>query len=366
MSTNFNTILMYLNKSKALFVLFASMLFTGCENDTLDPLNSEQETQFSIEKGNPEPIGFEVTNKANLNQSTEHLYLDYLENIGFFNTTVVFEKESLIVDNDIVVEYADIKQELNSLNRPIDKQRVSTFPFASVFNAPITYFLDPEIINGDAPLNRWDDAFINAANNWENLPGTDIRFQRVFNVNDADIEVTTTTNDNGIASANLPTSRSRVGRRINVSTTRLRDGRSDVVRISAMMHEIGHTLGLRHTNGDFINEDTPDERLIFNGSRVTCTNDVDDASIMRRTVQITGQFSFQDRVAITTLYRSTNPIITRIVPSINGSRSSRSFRIEWNRFRVPGSTVRIRLLQNLQSSPVNIPRQSPILSLIHI
>ena len=347
---------------KTLGLSFCALLLTlvGCETDSIEIPDSEnqiQEVEISSETSIQE--GFDITNNSSLNESTIARYLGYLESIHVSNVALIFEEDNVVIDTDMVIAYDALEKALIDSKR-IEGQRVSTATRASVFNSPIRYFIDP---NAGIP-NNWITAFRQATQEWEDLIGTDIRFTETFNATSANVTLTSINvglaQGGPIASAFLPTSSSTVGRsiRVNISPELLALSTTPDQRRSTMMHEIGHTFGFRHTNGDTIDEGTTNERLGFLGSFVRCTRDTDIQSIMSRQNQIVaGQFirgrtrntpifTDYDRIAILGLFRSTNPIITQVNGSKNQNQEGRLV-VRWDRNRITSASVRITIFDQL-------------------
>lgn len=350
---------MFIKKSFYLFLSTSVLFFSSCDSDLNNPIEDAEQSEISTISDTDG--GIELVNNSSLDDTTIELYIDFLNDIGITNTTVILKQDELTIDGDMVVSYADIQRELKQSSDPTSKQRATNSSYSSVFNNSILYYIDP---NAGIP-NNWQLAFREATQEWEDLIGTDIRFTETFNRNSARLKLTSFNEapvDGAgiIATGNLPTNRNSIGNTIsvNINALILNFSTNQNQRQSTMMHEIGHTVGFQHTNGDTFDADTTNERLGFLGSLVRCTDNNDVQSIMSRTNQrVAGQtipgrdrdnpiFTDRDRIAILGLFRSTNPIITQVNGTKNVNQEGRLL-VRWDRTRITSSQVRVTIFDKL-------------------
>ncbi|MCW3464515.1 zinc-dependent metalloprotease [Chitinophaga nivalis] len=158
-----------------------------------------------------------------------------------------------------------------------------------------TYLVSNSIITEVRVNNRvsntaWSNAVVTAIGNWNasNISSVSkLRF--VFASTGAHITITDLSNEpsNWIARAYLPTSNGRPGATVEIN--RYHDGLSQSQKVFALTHELGHNIGLLHTNQN--------QGVFIQGTPASDPN-----SVMNSTVLPWSTFTSGDITAIRILY----------------------------------------------------------------
>jgi predicted Zn-dependent protease len=163
-----------------------------------------------------------------------------------------------------------------------------------------------ENIKVNTLASPWSDATLNAVDNWKNIPNCKINFYNVWEVNSSDANSITFVAAGGdpavagaYAVAEFPSS-GQAGYRIRINTA-YNNSLSTNQKIFILSHEIGHCIGLRHTNWQGAEYQEPNGAILIPGTPST-----DVGSVMNRggvpTVPNWGGFSYYDIIAAQTLY----------------------------------------------------------------
>lgn len=213
---------------KKIFRIFFLLLFTvilsNCQND--DELNISSDTStisFENDIAIIKTLGFDVTNI--LDQG------DYYR----VENDIVLEKKYLNdygkIDNDSI----QLRQAVYSKGK-IDQNKVSniTIGFSSSF--PTT---------GRTP--EWRTALSHAINEWNSISNCAIKFILTASSPNVTIEHFREENSNTVAEAYMPRS-GNPGEKIKINI--VNDYYSMDSKIHVLVHEMGHILGFRHTDGD--------------------------------------------------------------------------------------------------------------------
>jgi hypothetical protein len=167
---------------------------------------------------------------------------DILSKLGFNVNEIVDMGEYYLVEGDIKIHKDNLIQ--------------TTKRQASISNgAPITRSNQNigVLFNGtveDQYPDNWSQAIENAMQYYNNLTNSNIRFHRVYSVSEADIEFHTMSsiyfeNPNTIAMADFPRNGQAWG---NVSINKDFSSFTTSQKEYIMVHELGHVIGLRHTD----------------------------------------------------------------------------------------------------------------------
>lgn len=291
------------------------VLFFGC-NESKDEIN---EMSVEVEK--------------------IQLYSDFLSNdLGFNPDNFVYDPamKAFVISGDGVFPLTSIDNWMeifkegkeNTEGSRIDQQRASIV--VSNFKvAKIEYFVESDILSTD-----WYTAIVDATTKWKNDVTSNVYFVRTTNSANADIVISDYTDNSTstIAWAYLPSSTNKPGNTIKIN--RKYDYLSASKKLNAIAHEMGHTIGLTHTDeSDYIH---------IPG---TATPGNDNDSFMHSTVHDWLGFTTSDRLAIMAVYRRFIPS-----PARNASYSivtGRALNITWYATPFPaGGTVNIYLYKN--------------------
>jgi hypothetical protein len=151
-------------------------------------------------------------------------------------------------------------------------------------------------LGGLASVPSWQTAARNAMTQWNNVSCAGVRLTEGTPANIAFSIYTDAPNVAALGS--FPTSSGNPGPTIKVNTAYTGSPNNTSTKLRNMVHEIGHTLGYRHTNWQNLGE-TPSSANLVPGTPST-----DGASVMNGATATTSWsgFSFYDQVATKTLY----------------------------------------------------------------
>lgn len=218
--------------------------------------------------------------------------LNYLTTNGFDVKHIEITADKVVIEGDIVIERSDLIERVKTYNEAGKKLQTSQRRTAFSVNDDringIGIYIEPTV------PSVWIDALEYAiseygltANN-----GGRLRFIRIFEPADADIVVGIyyAAFSNVIAQAIVPTSLGLPGNRIEINTFYQYNNNITYSQMRfAMIHEIGHTIGLHHT--DDMNQ------ILISGTPTT-----DGASYMNSVVANYNGFSLGDKQALVSLY----------------------------------------------------------------
>jgi hypothetical protein len=141
----------------------------------------------------------------------------------------------------------------------------------------------------------WVAALDSAIVNW-NASGSAVKMQRITATTGYTTKVTTNYSvSSTIATSAYPDYYGNPGNKITINT--YQNGLSDSKKVFAITHEVGHSLGLSHTNGTY-------------GYLVAGTPTTDSYSIMNSVCLTWTNFTSYDLLAISTLYPA--PVVTTV------------------------------------------------------
>lgn len=233
--------------------------------------------------------------------------------LGFDTTNVIINGEFILVEGDIVLTKSE-------LNKTSPRHASSVDISNGVY--PINYSKHKDLkYHIASTVSGWESA-IEAAFTHYQLSNFNLRFTRTTDVNEADLLIES--GSMAVADARFPAN-GQIGSRIGINT--LYSYFSEGQKIYVIVHEIGHAIGLRHTNWR-INEA---EYGVSNGTSVgaytipgtpNSSSNPDPNSVFNGNVTMSpppnwSNFSSFDKIALISLYPSFGP--AQITTSPDGS-----------------------------------------------
>lgn len=227
--------------------------------------------------------------------------IQIIKNLGFNENDVIDLDSCYLVEGDILL----YKEHLNEYAKPanyLDTSRLKQARTEGLITNSKEMGITISIKDMVVSHNRWANALKEAINEWNNIQGCNVYFKLVpYGTSGCNIIVTPNTENlpqNVLAAAESPKN-GNIGYRIQINL-----GYSNFTSVSDsqmkynLVHELGHCLGLRHTNWQNIGES--------GGITIPGTPTSDNASVMNgNTANNSWQgFSTYDIVAIKTLYPS--------------------------------------------------------------
>jgi hypothetical protein len=230
--------------------------------------------------------------------------------MGFDVTGAVDHGDYLLVEGDILLKKSDLPPVSGDPRQP-------RFQYRTTNRVSSSYYYDLRV-NYDDVENQspeWAAAVEQAMAAWNQIPGSDAHLTRWTPDQYYGPHITIvfgSCSENAVACATFPSSAGAPGTTITIS----QQGASE--KLHTIAHELGHTLGLRHTNWN--------NRACYNktqGYVYTCAEArdplgavhipntptstfngpaSDPASVMNSTAQVWNGFSFYDRVAVRYLF----------------------------------------------------------------
>lgn len=214
-------------------------------------------------------------------------------------------KDFYLVEGDLLIPKSDSK-----LNGRTEQANTNNL---------LNYTLQPSI---RVHTEFWTQEVIQALNDWTNITNCRLSFTFVTTVQNADISIVSdggSLPSNTIAAATFP-SNGRAGNLIRLNLDFNNGSIPSSQKRYNLVHELGHCLGLRHTNWAARGESTgSDGANTIPGTPTTDANSVMNGG--------TADFSWNglstnDILAVQTLYSQNNPITNGLI-SPNGGESMR-------------------------------------------
>ena len=220
-------------KSRYLGALLVSMLMlAACSENPLSPEHG------SVTNGQ---------NESALGKAAQALAI--LKDHGFVTENCIRESQHLILEQDMRFEIEDVlrlqDQAPNGMGKnPARQDEIQQW--RHVFVVSQSRVSDIKVsLAANVPL-AWKTAIRRAMAEWSRIPGSRIRFREVTYGQDMTIAVGYVSNPNFIAEATFPDYYGRSGPRVMINRNFL--NKPDGEKVATMVHELGHTIGMRHIN----------------------------------------------------------------------------------------------------------------------
>ncbi|MDJ1466543.1 M57 family metalloprotease [Cytophagaceae bacterium DM2B3-1] len=211
--------------------------------------------------------------------------------IGFISTSTGVEKSKIVYDatkkhfvlnGDVLVTRQDAEDRLKASKGGRTEHWRYNYLVSNTYVTNIKVYINPAV------PSAWQTATRNALTQWNNINGTKLFFSEVTSSTSANIRVITGYEAaSWVARAYLPTYNGRPGTPVEINTyyNSLPSGQ----KLFAMVHELGHTFGLLHTDQT-------------SGTFITGTPTTDPNSVMNSYVLNWNGFTTGDVSAVQILY----------------------------------------------------------------
>lgn len=184
----------------------------------------------------------------------------YFVKQGFKAENVVFKNGKFILDNDIIISAEEVATRIrneSAAGSPQTEHWRHNYIVKNPYHKNIRLYIEPTV-----PL-EWKTAVQGAVSNWNNMDGNGLYIELGMSTTDfafaSDTRVFMGYEDaSWIARAYLPTSNGRPGVSIEINSKY--NGLISSKKLFAITHELGHTIGLNHTDqnvGIFIQATSP-------------------------------------------------------------------------------------------------------------
>jgi hypothetical protein len=212
---------------------------------------------------------------------------EYLVSQGFDAKKIVYEKDRVVVESDIIMTIPELKARVAQWKKdgatgPQTEQRRNTYIVSNTYNTNVRFYIEPSV-----PAD-WRTAIQGAVNNWNAVNGTRLGMSIISSPSGVYTRVFMGFESaNWIARAYLPTSNGRPGVSVEINSNYNSLPASQ--KLFAITHEFGHTIGFHHTNQT-------------SGTHIPGTPTVDANSVMNSFVLNWAGFTAGDVLATQILY----------------------------------------------------------------
>ncbi len=248
-----------------------------------------------------ESVGVKTENK-----SLEKHFQFLEQSTGHTRKDIVYEKvtDKFFIDQDMYISRKSVEEYLSKGTSGRTEQMRYTYLVNDSYIRNVKYFVQASV------PGEWNTALSQAIVQWNNLPGSRVSMSQVSSSNGADVIVDAQFDNvnNWVARAALPGSNGTPGGGLTVNTNF--NSMEAGMKLFAMVHEMGHIIGLLHTN-------QTDGVLIPN------TPETDANSVMNSFVLAWNGFTYYDQVATRVLYAENTTGSDRLMPGqqLNNNQS---------------------------------------------
>jgi hypothetical protein len=171
---------------------------------------------------------------------------EYLVSQGFDAQKVVFEKDKVVIESDIIMTIPELKARVEQWKKdgapgPQTEQRRHTYIVSNTYNTNVRIYIEPAV------PSAWRTAIQGAVNNWNAVNGTRLGMSIISSPSGVYTRVFMGFESAGwIARAYLPASSGRPGVSVEINSNYNSLPASQ--KLFAITHEFGHTIGFHHTN----------------------------------------------------------------------------------------------------------------------
>ncbi len=199
---------------------------TSCEDDTSSYLSVE------------EPVS----------QTTPDFQqkIDFLRSTGFEQDSIAYRDGDFVIDGDILISEQDIEQRLAAYaienSRTAQRRSQYIVDQARVKDVKVAFKTGSDYVG-----QTTENAYVEAMDQWSDIVGTTINFRKVTYSPGAYDIVVYKSSQPTLADSRFPSNSGAPGYeiRVNVNATSIR---SYALQVRIAGHELGHTIGLDHTN----------------------------------------------------------------------------------------------------------------------
>jgi hypothetical protein len=247
-------------------------------------------------------ISCEQTQSVDQNNQVDEnqLIKEHLMNNGFSVRSIEFDGDLVILGKDAAFNRQDL---LNDIKNPVASKQYSTNYIVSQSRVS-----DLKIFINSKVTSTWKTAVRSAIGDWNSINNTKLYMREVTSSTSADITfVMGRLTYGAIAQATFPFSDGRAGNKITISKTNY--GLTSSQMRFAMVHEMGHCLGFRHTNwfdrnsdGNATTNDNEGVSTIGANHIPGTPSGLDPNSVMNAYVASWTDFSNYDKIAVQYLY----------------------------------------------------------------
>ena len=211
----------------------------------------------------------------------------YLVSQGFDAQKIVYEKDRVVVESDIIMTIPELKARVEQWKKdgatgPQTEQRRNTYIVSNTYNTNVRFYIESSV------PTAWRTAIQGAVNNWNAVNGTRLGMSIITSPSGVYTRIFMGFESaNWIARAYLPTSNGRPGVSVEINSNFNSLPASQ--KLFAITHEFGHTIGFHHTNQT-------------SGTHIPGTPTVDANSVMNSFVLNWAGFTAGDVLATQILY----------------------------------------------------------------
>ena len=266
--------------------------------------------------------------------------VDFIRSSGFEEDDIIYRDGDFVVDNDILISEKDVEE----------RMKVHTGANARITQSRSEYIVDQQrvedikvafVSGGSRSIGEnTRDAFLTAMKAW-NESGSKVKFRRVNTYGDYDILVYRVDDSRVLSDARFPSSSGAPGYEVRVNVDRC-SNYSYLWNIRMAGHELGHTVGLAHSN-NAINDPFKGDQIPFTPSRgAEGISSIMNSSIYADEPYLTNG----DKEAVQYLYPLHSSMYVEFLSHNKKLDEGRSYTIRWNPDDLSGSQVKISLYRN--------------------